>query len=84
MTPTNSSAGFGQTLMGILVTVLCLWLLIDGLTSEQIVSGRPATNWNQMPLFYLASMAMLFFGACLGAAMVRRGMQGSPQTDEAD
>jgi hypothetical protein len=84
MTPKNSDAGFGQTLMGIIVTALCLWLMIDALTSEQIISGRPATHWSQAPLIYLASMAMLFFGACLGAAMVRRGMQGSPQSDEAD
>jgi hypothetical protein len=83
MTPTESNgAGLGQTLMGILVTTLSLWLLIDALSSEQIISGRRATHWDQAPMIYLLSMAMLFFGACLGAAMVRRGLQGRERAEE--
>jgi hypothetical protein len=83
MTPGNSGgSGLGQTILGVALTTACVWLLIEGLSFEQIVRGQSATQWSQSPTVYLLSMALLFIGTCLGAAMTRRGLQGNARTEE--
>jgi hypothetical protein len=85
MTPSNTDgSGIGQTVLGMVLTVACLWLLIEGLSFEQILRGQRATNWSHSPAVYLLSMAALFLGACLGAAMATRGLRGNPVAEEQD